>query len=79
MSENKTSTVERVMAMTQEELRKHLIAIGERIIGDAEKMNFPAGNTLSITITASINPGESVTTVQYNIDRYADPRVLDRE
>lgn len=61
-------------------LKKHLIEVGRRIQIDAENelVPDPRGCT-SITITASISPNNSVTTIKYEVEEYADPRVNGEE
>lgn len=60
--------------MTQEQLREHIKAIGEAIVKDAERIIPTVDRTFHIRITAEIKP-ESVTTIEYKIERYADPRI----
>lgn len=57
-------------------LRKHLIEVGRRIQIDAENGFVPdPRNCFGITITATISPLDSVTTIKYEIEEYADPRM----
>jgi hypothetical protein len=57
-------------------LSKHMVAIGKRIIKDAENGIAPSPTCCrSITITANIAPETSVTTIEYHVEEYADPRV----
>lgn len=60
--------------MTRQELIEHVKAIGRRIIGDAENVVPDPKFTAAITITAEITP-EKISTVTYNIMRYADRRI----
>lgn len=61
-------------------LRKHLIEVGRRIQIDAENgfVHDPR-YCKGIKITAEIIPLDSVTTIKYEIEEYADPRVTGRE
>ena len=61
-------------------LRKHLIEVGRRIQIDAENGFVPDPHIcMGITITAKISSLDSVTTIKYEIEEYADPRVNGRE
>lgn len=61
-------------------LRKHLIEVGRRIQIDAENGLVPDPRYCQgIKITAEISPLDSVTTIKYEIEECADPRVTGRE
>ena len=70
-----TSNVKRNAALSRDDLISHLKAIGQRIIDDAELLNIDPKRTCSIEIKATIEPLDSVTHVEYWIDRIADPRL----
>ena len=57
-------------------LRKHLIEVGRKIQIDAENGFVPDPQfCMGITITAKISPLDSVTTIKYEIEEYAEPRM----
>ena len=60
---------------TNEELIQHIKAVGHAIINDADKLPTTPGVTFSVSISAKIAPGEKVTSINYLIDRRADPRI----
>jgi len=70
-----TSDVKRNAALSRDDLIAHLKNVGQRIIDDAERLNIDPKRTCSIEITATIEPLNSVTHVEYYIDQIADPRV----
>ena len=70
-----TSDVKRNAALSRDDFIAHLKAVGQRIIDDAEQLNIDPEHTCSIEIKATIEPLDSVTHVEYYIDRIADPRV----
>ena len=61
--------------LSRDDLIAHLKAVGKRIIDDAEQLNIDPKHTCSIEIRATIEPLDSVTHVEYYIDRVADPRL----
>lgn len=73
--EEKRSSVEREYLMNSEIVAAHIKEIGRRIIDDAEAISSGSENTYRIKITASICPYEEVTSVCYEIQKYADPRI----
>ena len=70
-----TSDVKRNAALSRDDLIAHLKAVGKRIIDDAEQIGIDPKHTCSIEIKAMIEPLDSVTHVEYYIDRIADPRL----
>lgn len=79
VDEIKVGNVERERLMNRQKLREHLVKIGERIIKDAEEINFPSAMTTRMSVIASIAPGEKITEVHYILHRLADPRVPERD
>lgn len=69
------SDVKRNAMLSRDDLIAHLKAVGQRIIDDAEQLNIDPKHTCSIEIRATIEPLNSVTHVEYYIDRVADPRL----
>ena len=69
------SDVKRNAMLSRDDLIAHLKAVGQRIIDDAEQLNIDPKHTCSIEIRATIEPLDSVTHVEYYIDRVADPRL----
>ena len=66
--------IKREPFMDTKELAKHLRTIGQAIIDDAEKFALDARNVRIINIEAEIAPNEQITSIHYEINRYADPR-----
>lgn len=62
-------------AMTTQQLVEHIKAVGQAIIDDADKIAFDANDLFSICISAEIEPCSQVTTVNYHLERLADPRI----
>ena len=69
------SSVERGFLLTSEMLAAHLKEVGQRIIDDAEAISGGPENIRRIKITAEICPCEETTSVYYEIQKYADPRI----
>lgn len=67
--------IERKTRLNKEGLIAHLKCIGQTIIDDAEAIGAKPQRTRYIAISAAINPAEEVTTIDYKIERYADPRI----
>lgn len=61
-------------AMTTQQLVEHVKAVGQAIIDDADKIAFDAHDLFSICISAEIAASQ-VTTVNYQLERLAAPRV----
>ena len=61
---------------TKDELEKHLRHVGECIISEANKIAEIGflKYTKGISIEAEISPGDSVTTINYTFEKYADYR-----
>lgn len=70
--------VHRKKYMSQDGIIAHLAEVGERIKGDAKLIGVDSKGTKNIKIEALIEPQESVTTVTYEIERLADPRIKKR-
>lgn len=62
-------------AMTTQQLVEHIKAVGQAIIDDADKIAFDAHDLFSICISAEIAACSQVTTVKYQLERLADPRI----
>ena len=71
--------VKRKPYMDNATLAEHIKCVGKAIIDDAENVALRTRNIISIEITATISPGNSVTHINYAIDRYADPRIPDKQ
>ena len=71
--------VKRKPYMDNATLAEHIKCVGKAIIDDAENVALRTRNIISIEITATIAPGNSVTHINYAIDRYADPRIPDKQ
>lgn len=67
--------VKRKPYMDNAMLAEHIKCVGKAIMDDAENVALRTRNVISIEITAIISPRNSVTHVNYAIDRYADPRI----
>ena len=61
--------------VTKKELAEHVKCIGEQIIADADKVADLCYASKSISIYATINPDDEATTLSYETEKYADPRV----
>ena len=61
--------------MTTQMLVEHIKAVGQAIIDDADKIAFDAHDLISINISAEIEACTQVTTVNYQLERLADPRI----
>ena len=71
--------VKREPYMDNAMLAKHIKCVGKAIMDDAENVALRTRNIISIEITAIISPRDSVTRINYDIDRYADPRIPDKQ
>lgn len=61
---------------TKDTLVQHLRAIGTAIIRDAEtNSEYLNSNCKSISILATIAPETEITTINYSIECFADPRI----
>ena len=69
-----TSDVKRNAALSRNDLIAHLKSVGQRIIDDAEQLSIDPKHTCSIELKATIKTLNSVTHVEYYINRIADPR-----
>ena len=73
--EEKQTSVSKPRLLQVEDLKKHIKAIGEQIVEDADRMGIEPRLTKSVEIYARISPETEVTTVEWSIERIADPRV----
>ena len=64
---------------TPAELAKHIRAIGYAIVEDSANLFIPPNSVKSITITAELNPCETITCIKYELTRIADPRFEERK
>lgn len=74
MKEAKISRIDRPSAMDKEALVAHLKTVGQRIVDDAEMIGADPKRTIQIYISVKISPFDSVTSIDYEITRTADPR-----
>lgn len=75
MKEEKTSRINRPFAMDKESLIAHLKTVGQRIVDDAELIGADPEHTREIYISVRISPFDSITSIDYDITRAADPRL----
>ena len=75
MKEEKTSRINRPFAMDKETLISHLKTVGQRIVDDAEIVGADPDRTREIYISVRISPYDSITSIDYDITREADPRL----
>ena len=61
--------------VNREDLIEHIKKIGQAIIDDAERIAPETKVTKEIEISAKIRPNDLVTTIHYDIERIADPRL----
>ena len=76
MEETKTSCISRSPAMDKESLIAHLKTVGQRIVDDAEMVGADPKRTREIYISVRISPFDSTTSIDYEITRIADPRLV---
>ena len=62
--------------ITTDDIKAHIRKVGETLIEDAEKFIIDPAGTTSIYIKTDINPYDHITTVKWEIERLADPRVV---
>ncbi|MBR2680657.1 MAG: hypothetical protein IKE23_07880 [Exiguobacterium sp.] len=74
-----TTKIERDPYMTHDMLVEHIKCIGQAIIDDAESIALNTKRIISIEISALISPGDRFTKINYDIDRYADPRIAEKK
>lgn len=65
--------------VTKKELVEHIKCVGKQIIADADKMADLCYASKSISISATINPDDEATTLFYETEKYADPRIKSNE
>lgn len=73
--EEKRGSVKSEPYLRNEMLAEHIKEVGRRIIDDAEAISSGPEIISGIKITASVIPGEEITSVEYEIRKYADPRI----
>lgn len=71
---NERIYVDRKVALTKEDLTEHIRKIGQAIIDEAEHLGADS-NKMYIEFSATVQPGEAVTTVKVSYEVYADPRI----
>lgn len=64
---------------TPEKLAQHIKAVGWAIVKDSANLSIPTNSIKSITITAELNPCETITCIKYELTRIADPRFEERK
>jgi hypothetical protein len=74
-----THEIDREPYMTNAMLAEHVKCVGKAIMDDADNIALETGRIISIEISALISPGDRVTHINYAIDRYADPRIPDKQ
>lgn len=78
MIDTKTRTIDTTNGFkTREDVIAHLKSVGQKIIDDAELIAPRPRYTTRISITANIEACE-ITTVEYDIECYADPRIKEK-
>ena len=75
MTEEKQVGIPRIRMITAEDIREHVRAVGRSIIADADKLNIEPQGTIRVEICVKIEPSIEVTTIDWTIERIADPRV----
>jgi hypothetical protein len=70
--------IEREPYMDSSTLAEHVKCVGKAIMDDADNIALKTSKIISIEISALIAPGDRVTRINYDIDRYADPRLPDK-
>ena len=58
-----------------EDLKEHIKAVGRSILEDADKLSIDPKYTRSVRMYANIESGTEITTVEWTIERIADPRL----
>ena len=71
--------VERKPYMDNAMLAEHIKCVGKAIMDDAENIALRTRRIISVEISAILSPGDRVTHINYAIDRYADPRIPDKQ
>lgn len=71
---NERIYVDRKVGMTKEDLTEHIRKIGQAIIDEAEHLGADPHKRY-IELSATVQPGEAVTTVKIAYEVYADPRI----
>lgn len=71
---NERIYVDRKVGLTKEDLTEHIRKIGQAIIEEAEHLGADPHKRY-IEFSATVQPGEAVTTVKIAYEVYADPRI----
>lgn len=71
---NERIHVDRKVALTKEDLTEHIRKIGQAIIDEAEHLGADPHKRY-IEFSATVQPGEEITTVKIAYEVYADPRI----
>lgn len=78
MVEKKTTTIPRQKSLPREDLARHLRAIGQAIINDADNVS-GISHASHIGIVARIAPMQEVTKIRYTIERIGEPGFVEKE
>lgn len=71
---NERIYVDRKVELTKEDLTEHIRKIGQAIIDEAEHLGADP-HKMYIELSATVQPGEAITTVKVAYEVYADPRI----
>lgn len=71
---NERIYVDRKVALTKEDLTEHIRKIGQAIIDEAEHLGADPHKQY-IEFSATVQPGEAITTINVAYEVYADPRI----
>lgn len=71
---NERIHVDRKVALTKEDLTEHIRKIGQAIIDEAEHLGADPDKKY-IEFSATVQPGEAITTIKVAYEVYADPRI----
>ena len=71
---NERIYVDRKVALTKEDLTEHIRKIGQAIIDEAEYLGVDPHKKY-IEFSATVQPGEAITTIKVAYEVYADPRI----
>ena len=74
-----THEIKREPYMKSDSLAQHIRCVGQAIIDDALSIALKTSNICSIEISALISPGDRITKINYDIDRFADPRIPNKK
>lgn len=71
---NERIYVDRKVGLTKEDLTEHIRKIGQAIIDEAEHLGVDPHKKY-IEFSATVQPGEAITTIKVAYEVYADPRI----